>query len=404
MNARAQGSPHGDLPEGHPTVNPHGGDGGSGKSGRFRMPKQSEAREDAAVPTGAIQVVVRDGDEAPVGGVEVTLGIVENTIAKGESRQRRAATTDGAGVATFSGLETASSFAYRVSVSRDGATYAAPPFNMPASGLGMQAAVYVYPAVRSVEEATVAMQGILVIELRDEVVQLEQAYRVYNLGGKTWLPGGLPFDMPEGFKAFQGQQGMSDVGFDASGKQVKLRGTISPGLHDAAFKYQLPSPERDELAIDAGILPHVQSFRVIVEAPRGMTLEVDGFPPAEAVTTGSGQRVLVTERETARPEAGFRQVKIRLGGLPTKPQGRWVALGLALAALGAAGWVVARSKGDEGGSQADVEAAKAKLLEELEALEKAKGTGEVGPRTYERARRTLVDALARLLAREGKVG
>jgi len=42
-----------------------------------------------------------------------------------------------------------------------------------------------------------------------------------------------------------------------------------------------------------------------------------------------------------------------------------------------------------------------RLLEDLEDLERAHLSGEVGPKTYERARRELVDAIARTLDRGG---
>jgi hypothetical protein len=38
------------------------------------------------------------------------------------------------------------------------------------------------------------------------------------------------------------------------------------------------------------------------------------------------------------------------------------------------------------------------ILGELEELERLHATGEVGPKTYERARRELIDALARTLS------
>ena len=39
-------------------------------------------------------------------------------------------------------------------------------------------------------------------------------------------------------------------------------------------------------------------------------------------------------------------------------------------------------------------------LEELEELERARAEGEVGPKTYERARREIIDGIARTLAKK----
>jgi hypothetical protein len=415
----APGEPAGGLPPGHPQVgqdddphggDPHGGDphgddpGGDPGGGRFKMPMQSAARDDATLPPGSITVEVRDGEGKGLAGAEVTLGIVENSIAKGESRQRRSATTDAGGSAVFAGLDRATAFAYRVSVSREGASYAAPPFNMPTAPVGVRATIFAYPTTGEVEKAAVASQGILYIEMRDEVLQFEQGYRIYNLGGTTWLPGGLAVDLPAGAKAFTSQKAMSDVVWDASGTVAKLRGTISPGMHDTAYRYQLSSPDTEELNLDIGILPHVQSFRVIVEAPKGLTMEVEGFPPAQPTTNGNGQRILFTERDTPKLDPGFRRVRVRLGNIPVRPQGRWVALGLAIASVIGAVYAATRLRGQLAAQNSDeLQAARAKLLDELEALEKAHKSGEVGPKTYDRVKRALLDSLARVLARSGAV-
>jgi hypothetical protein len=74
-----------------------------------------------------------------------------------------------------------------------------------------------------------------------------------------------------------------------------------------------------------------------------------------------------------------------------------VATGVAALGIAAGLYFALRGRGaasgrDSGpGSQA--------ILDELLALERARAEGEVGPRTYEKARRELLDALAMALAR-----
>jgi hypothetical protein len=60
--------------------------------------------------------------------------------------------------------------------------------------------------------------------------------------------------------------------------------------------------------------------------------------------------------------------------------------------------VFASSKRPRSTDQEASGAAREALLEDLAGLERAHAAGEVGPRTYERARRELIDALARVLA------
>ena len=378
------------LPPGHPTTaQPDTG-------GRFRMPMQSSAQEDPSLPPGTIAIYVRDGEGNPLADREINLGIVENSIAKGESRQHRTVRTDAAGQAQFAGLDTASSFAYRVTTVRDSATYAATPFNLPRAS-GMRVVLFAYPVTTNVDQAQIAAQGIVYLELRDEMIQVEQAYRAYNLGQNTWLATGVDVALPTGFKAFNAQRSMSDQVWDGTPTGARFHGTLAPGQHDTSYRFQLPAPEGDELTLDLGILPHVQAFRVIVDAPRGLELDVDGFPAAQPSTNGQGQRVLITEKELPRLDPGFRKVHIRLAGLPTRPKGRWYALALALAALGIGLTVALRTKPATGPDPAEAAAARQRLLAELEKLEKDRAAGEVGPRTYEAARRAMLDALARLL-------
>jgi hypothetical protein len=362
------------------------------------MPKQSRAQEDPGLPAGTIVIDARDGDGNPQPGREITLGIVENSIAKGESRRRLSATTGPDGQARFNGLDTASVFAYRVSTVRDGATYAAPPFNLP-KAVGMRVSLFAYPATTEVQKASVASQGIVYLELKDEVIQIEQAYRIFNLGSVTWLAAGVPVKLPEGFKAFTSQRTMDDLSFEGGPAEARFRGGVSPGMHDTAYRFQLPYGSSDAMTIDLGLLPHVQAYRVIIEAPKGLQLEVDGFPPPQAQLNGNGQRILVTEKELPRLDDGFRTVRVRLGNLPSKPQGRWYALGLALGALALGVYGVLRLTADHKADQAELVEAQTRLLDELAELEKSRASGDIGPKTYEQARQVLIDSLARVLAR-----
>ncbi len=52
----------------------------------------------------------------------------------------------------------------------------------------------------------------------------------------------------------------------------------------------------------------------------------------------------------------------------------------------------------KGARKAEGKAERAELLADLEDLERAHRAAEIGPKTYERARREIIDALARTLA------
>ena len=82
----------------------------------------------------------------------------------------------------------------------------------------------------------------------------------------------------------------------------------------------------------------------------------------------------------------------------------FVALNLALfLALAAAGvsvtYVISRRNqvALPADSMADLEDAKQALLKEFVSLERARKQGEIGPKTYDRIRRAMLDALARIM-------
>jgi hypothetical protein len=98
---------------------------------------------------------------------------------------------------------------------------------------------------------------------------------------------------------------------------------------------------------------------------------------------------------------GIGEFTVRVSGIPTPGPGRWVAA-LIAALLGALG--VAAFRGKIGGQtqaelhQRDAERARRVLLDEVVELTRARSEGRIGPGTFESARRTLVDALSRIVA------
>lgn len=134
-----------------------------------------------------------------------------------------------------------------------------------------------------------------------------------------------------------------------------------------------------------------------------MGVEVSGMTPAQSTVREDGRRLLVTGRQLKPGEPEMKELSIRLTGIPTPGPARWYAAGLAIA-LGALGLYIGLG-GDKGQGSAealspdDVARAKKLLLDELVALEQARASDQIGPKTYESARRTLIDALTRLEAR-----
>jgi hypothetical protein len=189
---------------------------------------------------------------------------------------------------------------------------------------------------------------------------------------------------------------MTDVGVDAVPKKgLKLRGTFSPGQHVVEFRWQLPYAGEADVRFDVGMTPHMAAAKVIAPAARSMSLEVDGFPVPQPSTDGQGQRVLFTEKQLRRDEAALKHVSVVIKGLPTEGPGKLIATFLAAGGL-ALGVVLGMRKPPV----RDLKGERQRLLDALKDLEIAHARGDIGPKTYERSRREIVDEIAKTFAAE----
>ena len=383
----------------HAGADPHAGSraGGGGAPGMEVAPEDG-ALEDPSIASGAVEVHISDPTGKPMPNTEVTLGIIYNSVAKGESRKRVTARTDDTGAARFKDLDVGSGIAYRPMVLKEGATFSVTPFQL---GLktGIRAILHVYPVTSDVEKALIVTQSMIYAEVKDDRIQFQQAYKIYNFGKNAWVPpADLVVPLPETFTAFATQQGMTDIGVDAIPKKgVKIRGTFGPGQHVVEFKWQLPYAGDAEVKVEVGMPPHLAAARIIAPASKGMGLEVEGFEPTKITTDGMGQRALITEKQLRREEPTLKSLKLTIKGLPTEGPGKFIATLLAFSGL-VAGLVLGARKAPP----RDTKRAREQLLAALEGLELGHRDGSIGPKTYERARRELIDDLARTFAADPK--
>ena len=385
------------LPPGHPAMqqqqqaNPHG---------QQNLEDMFEAwpdtvEEDPSLPSGAMEIELRDENDKPMPRAGLTLGILKNSVAKGESREHRPVVTNDAGKARFDGLDASADIAYRVSSIRDGASYGARPFNLnPARG--MRIVLHAYPATPNIAQARIVFQGVIYVDLKDDRLQVQQLYTVMNFGRVAWVPTDLVLPLPSDFTALRSQQQMSDVGVtEEKGKGARVRGTFAPGRNDVEISWQVPYHGSSKVDLTVGMPPHMAILRVMAVAAQQMHLSVEGFRAAQASTDQQGQRVLVTQKEASRDEGGMADVRIHLTEIPTQGDAplyvTFASAGVMMLGLG-----LAFSK-RQSGRGSDAKAERARLLAEIDDLERARAQGVIGPKTYERARRELVDAIARTL-------
>jgi hypothetical protein len=363
--------------------------------GVFQAPADTE-KEDPSLPPGTIAVDLRDADDRPLPGETLTLGILINSIANGDSRKHVQAVTDAQGHAVFSGLDLASNIAYRVTSGYSGGSFGALPFQL-AQAKAMHVVLHVYRVARDLRDAVVVGEAVLAAEMKDDRIQIEESLTIYNLGRTAWQPLDVQMALPPNEKAFGAQAAMSDQGVDEVGGNAKLRGTFPPGQHNVQFRWQLPWAGDKDVDFEVGLPPHVAIARVVMAASGDVKLSVSDFPPADVRKNSQGQSFLVTERRVRPDQRAMGSLSVSIRDLPTPGPGRLIAT--MLASFGVVVGLLAAASGGRFRRRGDPAREKTRLLEAILSLEEARRTEEIGPRTYERARRELIDALAGLLAR-----
>jgi hypothetical protein len=376
-------NPHAQNP--HAGMNPHG-----------RVEDTSDSAPD--LPPGTIDVTIADPDDKPMPGIDVRLGILSQKIAEGESRSQKGAKADADGKVRFSGLAFTSDKSYRVTVASGPAEYASPPFNL-RDNAGHRVRLHVYPTTSDMNR-TVAMGAFLSVEPRDDIIQLDMILHVFNIAKVGWIPNDVIVSLPDGFKAFSGDEDMWNTKAElVEGRGAALRGTYPPGERRVRFRFQIPKPTEPEVSFTVGLPPRVAQAQVVAAASPEMSLEVAGdFPTAKSDVSSQGDRVLYTMRMIKQGEAPIKALTVTLGGLRVPGPGRWVAVAIALLFAGFGGLA---ARGDitiasTEKVQGDRARARDLILKELVLVERAKSSGELGPNAYDRAHRALLDALARI--------
>lgn len=360
---------------------------------------RDESRISGDLPAGTIEVLVSNPNGAPLRKIPVRLGILFQKIAEGESHSERFATTDDSGRARFTGLNTGTEYSYHVTLRQGRAEYGSSPFNLDRQS-GQSVHLHVYPATSTIDDAPVALRGLLYIEPRDDVFQFDALFLVINVGSISWVPESVVLELPKGFKAFNAQKEMSGAGFSlVEGVGARLDGTFAPGQKEVRFRFQVPKEAHKTVGFRFGMLPRVADFRVIAEASREMDLRVPGFGKAEPGTSPTGKRVLTVGQDFTGAGA-LSALDIELSGLPIPGPGRWVAVFLAaafgLTGIGASRGLIRFDSGDDPRRDRDRDRARELLLDEIVEVERSRQKGALGPRAYAEARRTLLDSLTRL--------
>ncbi len=364
-----------------------------------RLPGQQAAQPksvpDPSLPGDVLVVSVVGSHGKPVKGVTVVLQETLQSIAKGNQEATRRATTGADGRARFENLDTSLKNSYSTQVTYDGAVYEVPPFRNVASS-GHRITIPVFPSTPDPHEALVGLRGFVYITLREGQFAFDVLYRVFSMGKKTWIPQSIVLDLPAGAQAIQPAK--ENPGFVADSGKVRLEGNYPPGQKDIRFTFHVPSENEETKDFSLDLPPNVAEIRVLVEKTPNMELRVRGFEPVQQAAGPKGNQVLVTRKVTKPGTPSPQTVTIQLFGLPVTGPERWYVVAAAglLAAMGLGGALFSRKTQRDREERADREQARQLILDDLVLLEKSHQGGEIGPETYDQARRQLIFALARL--------
>lgn len=352
------------------------------------------------LPPGTIEVVVRDAARKPLPNQPVRLRIVQQSPAIGEKHSERQATTDAQGEARFTGLATASEYAYAAEVPYAGAIYGNEHAPLQRDS-GLRVTIHAFPTTRTLDEVEVGAMGIVALEPSDDVFHVTMLVEIVNLGAVTWLPQNYAITLPPGAKAFETDREAA-LRFEDHGTSVVLGGSVRPGQHRTEFRFQVPNPgnrfvpwaQSDAMRVELGLPPRFLRLSVVADEVPGLRLVVPGFPTAEPDENTTGKPALTTSWLAQDPSDQLPRVQINLAGLPTRGSGPFVTVVACVALLVWGAWGFRRAR--LGPAPEDVTEARERLLAELAAVEEALARGSIGAKTHAAARRALLAALARL--------
>ena len=346
---------------------------------------------DPELAAGTIAVEVVDGAGAPVSKQAVRLGVMEQS----GGRDSKACVTDEKGTCSFDALLTDTKHSYRVNVPYNGARYSCTPFRLD-SVKGQRVRVVRLPTTTD-NRRVFQVLGRTMIEFRDGRAHIQQEARLTNLGEATYvLPeGGFSIRLPDGFKAFDSMEVMTDQRLAATDDGLEISGSIPPGRVDLMWTYDIPASGTSML-IEQPVPFATMEYQVISDYVDGMTMEVEGFQVAR-VHEGGDRRFLVAGMMRRPGDAPIDPLRIHIRGIPGGGPLPYFATAIAAIFLFLGIWLLFRPL-DRTVIMARVrEDRRAELLDDIASLESQRKAESIGPSFYEHRRRELTDELAIVL-------
>jgi len=356
-----------------------------------QVPELVTSVVDPELPLGTIAVEVVDPTGAAVFKQAVRLGVMEQS----GGRESTACVTDDKGTCSFADLLVDAQHSYRVNVPYEGATTSSTPFRLDAT-TGQRVRVVRLPTTADGQRVFQVL-GRTMIEFRDGRAHLTQEARLANLGDDTYVfaEGGMPIRLPEGFKAFDSKEVMTDQRLAATEDGLEISGSIPPGRVDLMWTYDIPIGGTS-ISIQQAVPFATMEYQVVSDYVDGMTLEVEGFQVAR-VHEGADRRFLVAGMMRRPGDAPVDPLRIHIRGIPGGGPLPYLAAAIALIFVLLGAWLLFRPL-DQTVILAKVrDARRGELLDEIASLQSQRESDAIGPSYYEHRRRELTDELAIVL-------
>lgn len=356
------------------------------------------SRAEAGMRVGSIGVLVRDARGLPLSGRKVVLKRLKESIAEGNKSDELSTTSNAEGHAGFLDQSTNTDFQYEVVTNEGPAQYSSGPFRLDRQN-GQLVVLNVFPITADINQTFIASRTLYVVEPRDDVFQIQALYRFHNTNAITWVPEDLRIKLPVGAKAFRPANQSGDLHLIEEDGSVRIKGSFAPGEHEVSFSFHLDNPGEPTARLQLPLPPHTIDAKIYVESSLNMGLVSPNLDAATEARGKQGQRALMALRDFLRFD-GVRPTELSatITGLPTRGSGPLVASLIALAIVGAGFYSTSRVRRVGTIAAADRAQARELLMTELVAVEKAFRQQQIGPKTYEQTRRSLLDALVRIEA------
>ncbi|APS00807.1 hypothetical protein [Pajaroellobacter abortibovis] len=280
------------LPPGHPPVQKEGGS--PPPLDHLFRGSPDTIREEESLPSGSIVFEIKDVENKSVSQAPVMLHVLSFHNTKKEKYDSLSSQTDMHGECRFDNLRPQSKTFYQISTTKGEATFSSVPFFLKEKGL--RGTLHIYPVTSEIERTLLVTQAFFSIELKEDHIEVEEVFSLYNFGRNAWLASNVLLPLPPNFQALLPEEEVEKPKASIiKGEGIRIDGTFGPGKHQIAFQWRTVYSLKEKITLR--LLPHLSFLRIVVPAPYRVDFKTDELPSAEHFKDSSGKQLLIVEHQ-----------------------------------------------------------------------------------------------------------